>query len=64
MHGYCIYCGKDLTSSSKKGEVSSNSSLEPLQTLTHHLKRFILFSMSALAAAVAAQINDREGSDE
>ena len=63
---YCIHCGKDLVSSSNKDEVSSNSSLEALQRLTHHLKGFILFSMSPLAAAAtaAAQINDSEGSDE
>ena len=62
--GYCIHCGKDLASSSNKDEVSSNSSLEALQRLTHHLKGFILFSMSPLAAAAAAQINNSEGSDE
>ena len=61
--GYCIHCGKDLVCSSNKDEVSSNSSLGALQRLTHHLKGFILFSMSPLAAAAAAQINDSEGSD-
>ena len=53
-HGYCIHCGKDLASSSNTDEVSSNSSLEALQGLTHHLQGFILFSMSPLAATVAA----------
>jgi len=38
--------------------------LEALQRLTHHLKGFILFSLSPLAAAAAAQINYSEGSDE
>ena len=61
---YCIHCGKDLASSSNKGEVLFNSSLEALQTLIQHLKGFILFSMSPLAAVPAAQINDSEGSDE
>ena len=57
--GYCIHCGKDLASSSNKYEVSSNSSLEALQRLTLHLKGFILFSMSQLAAATAvAHINN------
>ena len=57
---YTVHCGKDLASihSSNKDDVSSNSSLEALQRLTHHLKGFILL------AAVAAQINDSEGSDE
>ena len=61
--GYCIHCGKDLASSRNKDEVSSNSSLEALQWLTHHLKGFILFSMSPLATAAAAQINNSEGTD-
>ena len=34
----------------------ANSSLEALQGLTQHLKRFILFFMSLLAAAAAARI--------
>ena len=64
-HAYCIHFGKVLASSSNKDEVSSNRSSEALQTLTHYLEGFILFSMSPLAAAaVAAQINDSEGSDE
>ena len=62
--GYCIHCGKDLASSSNKDEASSNSSLEALQMSTHHLKGFILFSMTPLEAAAAAQINDCKGSDE
>ena len=57
-HGYGIHYDKDLASSSNKDEVSSNNSLEALQRLTHHLKGFNLFSMSPLAAAAAAQIND------
>ena len=62
---YYIQNGKDLASSRYKIEVPSNSSLEVLQILTHHLKGFILFSMSPLAGApAAAQINDSEGSDE
>ena len=64
MRGYCIYCGKDLASSSSKNEVSSNSSLEALPRLTHHLNGLIFFFMSSLAAAAAAQINENEGSDE
>ena len=59
VHGYCVHCGKALASSSNKGEVSSNSSLEALQRLNHHLKEAILFSMSPFV-----QINDSEGSDE
>ena len=52
--GYCIHCGKYLASSSNTDDVSSNSSLEALQGLTHHMKGFILSSMSPLAAAAAA----------
>ena len=63
MRGYCIHCGKNLASSSNKDEVSSNSSLEALQRLTHHLKGFMLFITSPLGAAAATQINNSEGSN-
>ena len=58
-----IHSAKGLASSSNKDEVSSNSSLEALQRLTHHLNGFILFCMNQLVAAAAAQINDNEESD-
>ena len=55
---------KDIASSSNTDEVSSNSSLEDLERLSRHLKGFILFFMSPLAAGAAEQINESEGSDE
>ena len=52
--GYGVHCGEDLASSSNTDEVSSNSSLEAFQGLTHHLKGSSFSFLSPLAAASAA----------
>ena len=47
-------CVDYLASSSNMDNVPSNSLLEALQSLTYHVKGFIVSSMSPLATATAA----------